>query len=576
MAGKVLSIEIGYSLTKVVEMDYNLKNPKVYKCFNFETPKGVLEDGVVRPSEEFRDAFESACEKNETKTKKAIFAVTSSRIANREVVIPAVKKNKIIELLRANASEYFPVDISKYSLAYNVVEELGNKADGKQYKLSVLAVPEELVTSYHELASFCGLTVTALDYTGNSLFQATKGEFESGTNLLIKLEENTSLLTVLNQGKVVLQRSIAYGISGAVETLRRKDAFGQNLSYSDAVIILRRESCIWSQLGEESDYDYIPGEVPKDIIEAKDEITEALSDLIRNIARIIDYHNSRSSEIPIKKVFLVGVGADINGLSRLITNELSLKALVLKQVGSVNFTKKLLSQNELSISQYIACIGATLSPVEFSASSIKSKKIKQGKGKVREVTNESLKTPITCLAAGAIIAVVLLGYPVFKKIRFENEKENLRMQIESMHNVKETYNKYLKTQVDYNELKAMYAATSTPNENILPFFEELEDKMPTSINVISMTASPEGIEMTINVDTMPAAAKVLVQLRTFNSLASVETTSLTTVEDETKKKTLEFTVNCLYKKTAVNDEDIMEMADTQAEIPDDQSQITQE
>ena len=39
MATKVLSIEIGHGLTRVVEMDYKAKNPKVYNYFTFETPK---------------------------------------------------------------------------------------------------------------------------------------------------------------------------------------------------------------------------------------------------------------------------------------------------------------------------------------------------------------------------------------------------------------------------------------------------------------------------------------------------------------------------------------------------------
>lgn len=554
MASRVLSIEIGYSLTKVVEMDHGIKNPKIYKCFDFETPIGVLEDGVVSASEEFRDEFELACEKNSVKTKRAVFSITSSRIANREVTIPAVKTNKIAELLRANAAEYFPVDISKYSLAFNILEEMGDKKEGKQYKLSVLAIPEELIFSYHALAALCGLTVAALDYTGNSVLQAVKGGFETGTHLLVKLEENSSLLTVINRGNVVLQRSIAYGISTAVDTLRESNAFGQNLSYKDALTIMRRENCIWSQLGENGDYDYIEGEVSQDIIAAKGHITNAISDLIRNIARIIDYHNSRSSDIPIERISLIGIGADVNGLSRIISNELSARVTILKQVQNAVITKGLLKEKELSICQYIACIGATLDPVELSINT-KAGKAKKGapvpKGvPVQEGVKGSIKEVVLFLVIAVVIAAGLVCYPLVKKVSFENEKNKLQTQIDSLSGAQDTYNKYIKTQTDFDELQKMYAATYSPNEEMVSFLEELEDKMPTSINVISFIASNEMVEMTVNVDSLPAAAKVIMQLRTFDSLASVETTQLSTVEDETKKKTLEFTVQCLYKTVA--------------------------
>ena len=35
MANKVLGIEIGQNLTRVVEIDYKVKNPKIYNMFRF-------------------------------------------------------------------------------------------------------------------------------------------------------------------------------------------------------------------------------------------------------------------------------------------------------------------------------------------------------------------------------------------------------------------------------------------------------------------------------------------------------------------------------------------------------------
>ena len=63
MATKVLSIEIGQGLTRVVEMDYKVKNPKVYNYFTFETPKDVIDDGMVKRSDAFTGLFKAECEK---------------------------------------------------------------------------------------------------------------------------------------------------------------------------------------------------------------------------------------------------------------------------------------------------------------------------------------------------------------------------------------------------------------------------------------------------------------------------------------------------------------------------------
>ena len=46
MNNRVLSIEIGNSFTKICEIDYKVKKPKVYKVLTVETPEGVVVDGM--------------------------------------------------------------------------------------------------------------------------------------------------------------------------------------------------------------------------------------------------------------------------------------------------------------------------------------------------------------------------------------------------------------------------------------------------------------------------------------------------------------------------------------------------
>lgn len=59
MANRVLGIEIGENLTRVVEIDYKAKNPKIYNMFGFPTPMGMIDDGVVQPDGMFRSILYS-------------------------------------------------------------------------------------------------------------------------------------------------------------------------------------------------------------------------------------------------------------------------------------------------------------------------------------------------------------------------------------------------------------------------------------------------------------------------------------------------------------------------------------
>ena len=59
MANRVLGIEIGENLTRVVEIDYKAKNPKIYNMFGFPTSPGMIDDGVVQPDGMFRSILYS-------------------------------------------------------------------------------------------------------------------------------------------------------------------------------------------------------------------------------------------------------------------------------------------------------------------------------------------------------------------------------------------------------------------------------------------------------------------------------------------------------------------------------------
>ena len=132
MAGRVLSIEIGYSLTRVCELDYKAKTPKVYKSFTVSTLEGVVNDGVLQLDTHYLEGIRGGMREHGIKAKQVIFSISSGKIANREVTIPFVKENRIGDVVRAKASEYFPMELSQYELAYTVLETIGEDKNNKQ------------------------------------------------------------------------------------------------------------------------------------------------------------------------------------------------------------------------------------------------------------------------------------------------------------------------------------------------------------------------------------------------------------------------------------------------------------
>jgi Tfp pilus assembly PilM family ATPase len=144
---KVLSIEIGSTLTEIVEMDYKVRNPRIYKSLMLSTPEGVMDDGMLYGFENYAQALSKMLKAKGFKAKRAIFSVSSNRIPSREVEIPFLKENQIRDFVLANASYYFPVNIADYSISYTVLEKLQNEEGAKALRVNALAMPSEMLES---------------------------------------------------------------------------------------------------------------------------------------------------------------------------------------------------------------------------------------------------------------------------------------------------------------------------------------------------------------------------------------------------------------------------------------------
>ena len=229
-AQRVLSIEIGYSMTQVCEMDYQSKRPKVYGVFSMKTPEGVIDDGFVKVNNDFIIQLKANLSANGMTAKKVMFVVSSTKIANREAKIPAVKEKQIKDLVMSNITDYFPVDPSAYRFTYTVMDTITDESGNKQHHLMLMAAPADMLEGYLSIASALGLEFDSIDYGGNCIFQALKTKFSKGVNLTVKIDERSSLITVINDGIITMQRAGMYGADQIVEALRETDVYGNDFS----------------------------------------------------------------------------------------------------------------------------------------------------------------------------------------------------------------------------------------------------------------------------------------------------------------------------------------------------------
>lgn len=513
---KVLSVEIGYSLIKIMETDFKAKSPKIYQCVNLQTPSGVLNDGELNVTGDLVAIINDALMARRMKTKQVVFTITSSKIASREVILPNVKENKVETLVRANASDYFPVDLSRYEISYTLLGMVGEEKDKMQRKVMVFAAPQALLEGYYTLAERCGLTLVAMDYSGNSIYQVIKKECGSGIQMVVKVDERSSIITVLEEGQLVLQRSIPYGVDEAVETLIKTRVY-EAADYKEAAELLRRKTCVNRTLRARADLvdeDEDEGELDEgeQFASARQQVTGALETLISGIARVIDFYNSRNYGKQIDKTYLTGLGGDFSGLSKLLTNELGMRIVVLTKAEGFNLAKAF---RETGFGGYIACLGAAVAPLGFLPSKNAEKK---EKGKVTLTPLLAVSVLILCLIISVVWFVV--AYMPYSEAAEENARRRSEVQSLAQLYVAD-YLEYTTTKQAYEYMFASYGQTQLVTQFVVEFMEEMERKMPHAFYISTLHVNATGFSMAVTVATKEEAAECIEQLRTFTSIAGI-------------------------------------------------------
>lgn len=544
MNNRVLSIEIGNSFTKICEIDYKVKKPKVYKVLTVETPEGVVVDGMLQPTQEYADHLVNALGTNGIRTKRVIFTISSTRVASREVQIPNVKANKIEALVKTNANDYFPVDLTQYEIGHYLA---GGLTEEGKLRVMALAVPKALLDSYYQLAQMCGWEVECFDYSSNSLYQILRDEKSEKVTMMIKIDENSTIVTVLSAGKVLLQRTVAYGVQDAIETMIASGAYAVNDPMS-AVERFQKKTCLnrvlhqgdklWEEnAGRWEDEDAGNAEVTA----ARQKITSSLEPLIVGVSRVIDFYDSRNSNTPIERTYVTGLGGSFSGMSKLFTNCLERKVHTLSDMDDkIGMSKAIRSTRPAA---YISCLGAVLAPVGLIDKS-------QQKGKGMTVVSGTNYTfvSVAVLVLGVILSIAMAVTSLTRYFGTVAENVALQARVEELQPAQAVYNEYLSAAAQYDKYKYLYEYTENPNENLVEFINELEQILPDSFWTNSFSSDDTGISMTVTVAGKPAAAETIKNIRNMKSMEEVTVSGITDNTDEAGNSTVTFSISGTYKE----------------------------
>ena len=467
MDQKLISIYVGNDVTRVCEVVRKSNTSiLVNNATEVATPAGSYEDGYILDVSAIAEAIRGCVFGKGFNANKAIFTISSKKIANKEVVLPYVRGDKkIAGVLNANATEYFPMAATgNFVFAHNVMETYQDE-EGKKIRINAVAAPQDLVEGYYELANELRLQIENVDYVGNSVLQLLSLQMkDTDTELVLQIEKDVTYVNVMSGKDVILQRSVPYGKNAVVNSIMEI----KKLTEKDAKTLLSNKDMIDRQVTEE-------------------EYSEAVRYLISSIGRIVEYHRSRNPERIIDGIKVFGEGSAIAGIDEVLQAELGATVTRFDTLQGVKVSGKAYLTSDSAL-RYLANFGAVLNPIGL--------KMDDGRGKEQASQNAN-KILIALVIAAAVIMIGVVAFFEVKYYLTLGIKKGLEAGIAEMQSAEDLANEYQSTLDAYNVIKTFDDGNHDDTNLVYGMMLDLEKIMPKGVVLESMNAA-EGI-VTLNV-----------------------------------------------------------------------------
>lgn len=562
MVKKVISIEAGIQWTKVALVDYRKKNPPVHEAFAFRTPEHAVEDGYIRDKDSFAKALKAELARRQIYEKNVVFTLSSSKVVTREVIIPYVKDNKIKGIIDAQSRDYFPMDISGYTISYSKMEVL--EEDGKkQLKLLLVAIPDNLLSNYVSFAELAGLKVETFDYIGNGCVQLLCDSFLEDA-VIIQLEEQATVISIIENKKLAFQRVTPYGYGATISAVIEHPILGVEDEEKAFDFLLTHNVLynkpIMPEMANAQERELKQTQAN----EAYEDLAEALRYHLRIANTALDYYQNQIKKEFVGNVYVVGDGSRFAGVQKLFAQELPLPLQKIDFSTVIDLRSK--KEKEAKKENYqdpaaenapdtqpraatpvgfLSVIGAAVHPLDA-----KPKDMQEADSKKND-----LRTAYILLAGSVLLSLLLiLGSSVRQLVAYTQHRQ-LSDRLDELAYVQQTYDESAKIQAQEQVYVNLDQATVTKNEKLLPLIEQLEKELPSDIKVESIQTDADTVSINLSSEKQIVVGQMLLNFQKVTLLTDLSIPSMSEQTDEESGVTQwTYTLNAYYAQEQESEE----------------------
>ena len=232
--------------------------------------------------------------------------------------------------------------------------------------------------------------------------------------------------------------------------------------------------------------------------------------LVSNIARVIEYYNSKYKDREIQNVICVGVGCSIAGIHELLSNELSVEVTTPTELEGVRFNKKIVI--DAAILQYLNCFGSVFSPLNFVPKSMALRNARKG----------SLTGALAIFAGLVLVSLVLSGFSIIELMTASSNHDELQARKNALAPVEDQYNELTDVENQYNIMSNIKTYTNSNNNHFHELIDKLSEMVPKSFKIQSIQSDEDAVTMSASCnDRLSSLSLTQIQMNKVDNIKDV-------------------------------------------------------
>ena len=216
-----LGVDIGTSSIKIVEISQSANKSKL-KNYGFISADILSKNSfwtfkknnILFSTEDVVKGIKAILQEADIKTRRAIFSVPDFSTFFTNFELPPIKKEELASTVQYKARQYIPLPLKEVTLNWQVIK--GKFLDQKGYdpnkqeklKILLVAVSNEVINQYKEIAILSELELISLEAEVFSLIRALVNENEKDPIALIEIGSKSTTCSIVEQGKMENSYSI--------------------------------------------------------------------------------------------------------------------------------------------------------------------------------------------------------------------------------------------------------------------------------------------------------------------------------------------------------------------------------